>query len=83
MHTWRELITTTLRMNNENWGNVEYTHLTEEQLEMSCDPLDEDHYCVGPAEVAYTEDYVYVVTFDFDYNLYFINPYLRNPPAGD
>ena len=82
MHTWRELITAALVANNEGWEDVECVMLTEEQLEMSCDPRDDDEHHEGPQEAAYTKDYVYAVTFDFDYDLYHITPYLRNPPSS-
>ena len=80
MFTWRDVITGALELNGERWDDIEFTPFNEDELSMSSNPSDDEHY-VPPSEAAWTRDYVYTIFLEWEYDLYLIMPYLRNPPS--
>ena len=82
MFTWRDVITGALELNGERWDDIEFTPFNEDELSMSSNPVDAENNYNPPSEAAWTEKYVYTVFLDWEYNLYLITPYLRNPPSS-
>jgi hypothetical protein len=79
VRTWREAFTEALRKNGESWADIEYTPFTDEQLGMSPDDSDEDLHFYGHDVAAYSEDWVYYVEFDENWEYASVHSLPRHP----